>query len=93
MRELDFESFLNSDSNIISKTKAVRSRVTKAKLIERYFGTPLDFIVSNDEMMYNTLLRIKAEMKDPNGTVSNALRKYYQFVNDKMFPTLAEYRQ
>lgn len=43
--------------------------------------------------MYGTLLRIKNEMRDTNGNISNALRKYYQFYNNKMFPTLDEYKK
>lgn len=91
MRETDFENYLLADENIVSKTKAVRSRLNKARMIERYFETSIDNIVRDDEATYNTLIRIKAEMKDTNGIISNALRKYYLFANGKSFPTLAEY--
>ena len=91
MRESDFENYLLDDNKIVSKTKAVRSRLNKARMIERHFKKSLDAIVSDDAITYNTLLRIKAEMKDTNGNISNALRKYYHFINNKMFPTLAEY--
>ena len=91
MRESDFESYLLADESIKSKIKAVRSRMGKARMIEKHFATPLDRIVCDDKKMYQTLLRIKAEMKDTNGNLSNALRKYYVFTNDKLFPTLSEY--
>lgn len=55
MRESEFGRFLNADSNIISKTKAVRSRVSKVRMIERHFDTPLDAIVSSDNITYETL--------------------------------------
>lgn len=91
MRESEFESYLLADESIISKTKAVRSRINKARMIERYLETSLDSIVCDNALTYNALLRIRAEMKDTNGTISNALRKYYVFINDKQFPALSEY--
>lgn len=91
MREQEFENHLISDNNIVSKVKAVRSRVQKARMIERYFNTSLDYIVSDDKIMYESLLKIKLEMKDTNGNISNALRKYYHFINGVSFPTLSIY--
>lgn len=91
MREQEFENYLLEDENIVSKVKAVRSRVNKARMIERHFDTPLDYIVSDDKRMYESLLKIKAEMNDVNGNISNALRKYYHFANNKFFPTLGAY--
>ena len=92
MRESEFESYLLSDEKIKSKEKALRSRMAKARLIERHFDISLDSIVTDDETTYKTLLRIKAELKDTNGTISNALRKYYVFTNGKTFPVLSEYK-
>lgn len=92
MREKEFEIFLIDDSNIVSKTKAVRSRVNKGRMIERHFDKSLDIIVSDDNTMCETLTRIKSEMKDTNGNISNALRKYYQFANQRVFPTLRAYK-
>ncbi len=93
MREREFENYLLEDENIVSKVKAVRSRVNKARMIERHFDTSLDFIVSDDKRMYESLLRIKAEMNDINGNISNALRKYYHFANGVLFPTLSGYEK
>jgi len=92
MRESEFESYLLADKRIVSKDKAVRSRISKGKMIEKHFDESLDNIVNDDDKTYTTLLRIKAEMKDQNGTVSNALRKYYVFSNGKSFPSLSEYQ-
>ena len=61
-------------------------------MIERHFNEPLDSIVDDDKT-YTALLRIKAEMKDTNGTISNALRKYYIFINGIKFPALSEYEE
>jgi len=91
MRETEFESYLLADKKIVSKEKAVRSRISKGRMIEKHFSMSLDSIVNDDDNTYDALLRIKAEMKDQNGTVSNALRKYYAFANNKAFPALSEY--
>ncbi len=91
MREQEFENYLFSDNNIVSKVKAVRSRIQKARMIERYFNTSLDYIVSDDKIMYETLLKIKLEMNDTHGNISNALRKYYHFVRGVSFPKLSIY--
>ena len=93
MREQDFERYLLSDESIKSKTKAVNSRVSKARLIERELGVDLDDVVSDDAVMYETLIGVKQETNDQNGNNSNALRKYYEFSNGNKFPTLAEYEQ
>lgn len=93
MREQDFEEYLLSDESIKSKKKAVVSRISKARLIERELGVDLDDVVSDDVVMYETLIRVKQETNDQNGNNSNALRKYYEFFNGNKFPTLAEYEQ
>lgn len=93
MKEREFEDFLISDKNITSKDKAVRSRINKGRMIERYLNTSLDALVSNNDSMYKVLLKIKSEMNDTNGSISNALRKYYLFVNGKACPSLAEFKK
>ena len=62
-------------------------------MVERHFNISLDAIVSDNDKMYNILVRIKQEMKDTNGNISNALRKYYQFVNGRVFPALSQYQR
>ena len=69
----------------------MRSKVQKARMIEKYFDTSLDYIASDDKIMYESLLKIKSEMKDTSGNLSNALRKYYHFVNGVSFHTLSTY--
>jgi serine/threonine protein kinase HipA of HipAB toxin-antitoxin module len=93
MKELEFESYLLDDKSIKSKIKAVKSRINKAKMVERHFNNSLDNLVCNDEVMFETLKRIKNEMNDTNGTISNSVRKYYVFCNKKCFPTLKEYHK
>ncbi len=93
MRESNFASFLVQDSNIESKDKAVRTRISKAKKVEDTFHISLDTIVKNDEDMYQTLKRIQLEFGDKNGAIQNAVRKYYIFINNKPFPTLSQYEK
>jgi len=93
LREKEFEDFLINDISIVSKTKAVRSRISKCRMIERHLSQSLDAIVSEDATMYRTLLKVKNEMRDTNGNISNALRKYYRFYNTRTFPTLDVYKK
>ncbi|MFT8319633.1 MAG: hypothetical protein ABF649_01870 [Bacillus sp. (in: firmicutes)] len=93
MREKDFEKFLVNDGKIDSKDKAVRSRLSKARKVEVEFHVNLDEIVRDDVKMYETLKRIKRELIDSNGSIQNALRKYYIFINQNEFPTLSQYEK
>lgn len=92
MRERDFEEYLINDPNIKSKVKAVSSRLSKARSVERQFETSLDKIVADDNLMFETLCHIKNQMNDTNGNISNAVRKYYLFSNGKEFPPLSQWR-
>lgn len=91
MREREFAEYLNKDPSIKSKVKTVNSRLSKARLVERQFETSLDSIVVGDNLMFQTLCRIKNEMNDNNGNISNAVRKYYLLSNGKDFPLLSQW--
>lgn len=91
MRDEEFEKYLDTDANITSKDKAVRSRMTKARKIEQHFNVSLDSVVADDNKMFDILCRIKKELNDSNGAISNALRKYYLFSNRRDFPKLSGY--
>lgn len=93
MREDLFLKFLEQDTNITSKTKAVNSRMSKARKVEDAFGIDLDNIVVDDERMYLLLIKIQKELNETNGTIQNAVRKYYLFVNGRVFPNLASYEK
>ncbi|QSZ28063.1 hypothetical protein ACETAC_04190 [Aceticella autotrophica] len=45
MRETEFENFLNADSNIVSKTKAVRSRKDRVLKITGFYKNFVDMCV------------------------------------------------
>lgn len=89
--ENEFENFLLDDAGIKSKDKAVASRMSKARAVERTLNTSLDFVVSDDRRMYEALVNINQKMKNSNGAYSNALRKYYTFINKRDFPQIKTY--
>lgn len=91
MIEAAFEDFLSKDVMITSKDKAVRTRMSKARAVEKMLDENLDSVVNNDEKMYNALLLINSNMNNKSGAYSNALRKYYLFKNGKEFPRLSNY--
>lgn len=93
MRDAEFAKYLDADANIKSKDKAVRSRMTKARKVEQHFNVSLDSVVADDNKMFDILWRIKKELNDSNGAISNALRKYYLFANGREFPKLSDYRR
>lgn len=93
MRDAEFVKYLDADANITSKDKAVRSRMTKARKIEQHFNIFLDSVVADDNKVFDILCRIKKELNDSNGAISNALRKYYLFANGREFPKLSDYQR
>ncbi|TCZ75381.1 hypothetical protein E0485_17395 [Paenibacillus albiflavus] len=90
MKEERFASFLGSLESITSKDKAVNSRMSKVRKIERDLKVNLDIVVLDDYQMYQTLLRIQREFGDKNGAIQNVLRKYYIFINGREFPSILE---
>lgn len=93
MDEIRFEIFLTEDTGIKSKFKAVKTRLSKARSVEKCLKADLDSIVCDDNKMYQSLLRINEIMNNRNGAYSNALRKYYIFRNGNEFPMIAEYEK
>ena len=56
------------------------SRISKAKAAEKILKLELDQIVSNDNLMYDSLI-ILSQNEDPAHTpMQNAVRKYYKFI-------------
>ncbi|MBS4214893.1 hypothetical protein [Neobacillus rhizophilus] len=94
MREENFISFLEKDSNIESKSKAVKSRLSKARRVEEEFRVNLDEVVMDDQATYEILKKLRDTLDiSANGSYGNAVRKYYKFVNQKDFPTLIQYER
>jgi len=93
MLEAQFEKYLLADENITSKDKAVSTRMSKARAVEKALNVSLDTIVSDEIAMYQALCNINSLMKNQNGAYSNALRKYYAFRNNKTFPQISAFER
>ena len=91
MREAEFRTFMEHAESINSKSKAVRSRISRAYTAEEILGTSLDIIVIDDDRMYDALVKIHDDSRENNGKIQNAVRWYYKFVNKKEFPRLNSY--
>ena len=85
-----FYAFLLSEKTITSE-KAVRSRMAKARATERLLNMELDRVVADDDLMYDSLIRL-SQNEDPAHTpMQNAVRKYYKFTHGREFPRLKDY--
>lgn len=91
-RETEFENFLIFEKTINSK-KAVSSRMSKARKAEDILGQALDTIVSDDNLMYDSLVALKPHEDPAHTPIQNAVRKYYKFHNGKEFPQLRYYKR
>lgn len=72
--------------------KAIASRLTRARRVERILCEDLDRVVGNDDKMYDALLLLKGCSAERNGMLQNSLRWYYKSVNCRDFPKLSEYK-
>lgn len=79
--------------HITSKDKAINSRISRGYVVEEIIGESLDSIVSNDDKMYQALLKVNTSPKEHSGNLQNALRWYYEFVNGKRFPRVLSYER
>ena len=90
-KEHDFEIFLTQEQ-IISSDKAVATRMRKARKAEEVLGKELDEVVSDDDLMYDSLIALKPHENPAHTPMQNAVRKYYKFINEKEFPRLKSYK-
>ena len=90
MREYDFEIFLRNEPAITSE-KTIPIRMSTARKAEEILGQSFDTIVSDDDTMYESLIKLKPYENPAHAPLQNALRKYYKFINDKEFPRLRNY--
>jgi hypothetical protein len=90
--EKEFRIFLENDPNITSKN-GVAFRLSKARKAFKLLGISLDTIVADDDLMYDSLMKLKPMENPAHNPLQNALRKYYIFKNNCEFPRLSEYRR
>lgn len=72
--------------------KAIRTRLSRARRVERILREDLDTVVASDDRTYAALLALKSCPQERNGGLQNALRWYYRAANDRDFPKLGDYR-
>ena len=87
-----FECFLQNDPNIKS-SKAVTSRMSKARRAEEILIESLDDVVSSDDKMYDSLIKLQAHENPKHNPMQNSVRKYYTFKNGWEFPQLRFYHR
>ena len=75
----------------ISSKKAVATRMSKARKAEEILGNDLDAFVTDDNVMYDSLIALKPHEDPAHTPLQNVLRKYYKFINGKEFPQLRYY--
>lgn len=92
MNEKFFEKALLADPSITSKDKAVSTRLSKARAVEKKLDIDLESIVADDYKMYQLLLEINNRLKNENGAYSNTVRKYYFYRRGKEFPSLSQFK-
>lgn len=91
-REEKFKEFLTSEKTITS-SKAVASRMVKARKAEETLDLELDVIVADDDLMYDSLIALQPYEDPAHTPMQNAVRKYYKFINGKEFPRLKQYKR
>ena len=62
-----------------------------ARTAERVLRRDLDTVVSTPEKMYAALVELKADKRERNGRLQNAVRWYYKVKNGREFPRLKDY--
>ena len=74
-------------------SKALSSRLSRARVAESVLGQSLDHIASDDIRMYNALKELKKDSRDGTSqNLQNALRWYYRTVNNgREFPRMRDF--
>ncbi len=89
-KEADFQKILKVTEGVTEK--AVTSRLGKARKAEEILGNELDDIVNDNDFTFDALKKLKEHENSAHSPLSNALRKYYKFINEKEFPRLKQYK-
>lgn len=92
MLEVEFKKFLENDPGL-EGDHGVPYRMTKARTAEEILGIDLDTVVTDDDSMYDALMKLKPLENPKHNPLQNALRKYYIFMRGREFPRLNNYRR
>lgn len=87
MLEHEFSDFLALCPEVKS-AKAISTRLSKGRAVEKKYRVSLDYITASDKTMRSYLERINVDFNNQNGGYSNAVRKYYTFKTGRIFPKL-----
>lgn len=86
MEEYGFKEFLENKNYT---TKSISSRMSRARKAETILGYDLNIAVSSETKMMEALKEIKKhDNREEN--YQNAIRNYYEFKNEKIFPKLSD---
>ena len=69
----------------------INSRIRRIGSIEEILGADMDYVVSNDDRMYDALVKLQDHEDPKHNPMQNVLRKYYTFMRGKEFPRKSSY--
>ena len=89
------EFFMNSMEHDpkLSGEHGAQTRKSLAMKAEEILGMDLEVIVADDDLMYDSLVKLKPLENPKKNPMQNALRKYYYYRNGKEFPRLNCYQR
>lgn len=92
MQEEFYLSSMKCDPKL-SGEHGAQTRLSWARKAEDILNMDFDLIVADDELMYDSLMKLRPHEDPKKNPMQNALRKYYYYRNGKEFPRLSRYRQ
>lgn len=87
-----FKKYLQDSVTIMSKSRSVNSRISKAKKVEILLNINLDDVITERDSMKQILIQLKKSCEQNNisrsmlYTMSNAIRQYYTFKTGEKLP-------
>lgn len=67
-------------------SNGINSRIRRVGTIEEILKADMDYVVSDDNRMYNALVTLQENEDPKHNPMQNVLRKYYAFKRGKEFP-------
>lgn len=92
MQEEFFMNSMEKDPKL-SGEHGAQTRKSLALKAEEILGLDLETVVADDDLMYDSLMKLKPLENPKKNPMQNALRKYYYYRNGKEFPRLNNYQR
>jgi len=89
MREIEFKEYLLRGHS----EKSTKTRIRSGYKVEELLHKDLEKIVCDDNVMYDSLVKLEDFDNKERAPLQNALRKYYEFKNGREFPRKSDYRR